>query len=209
MISFEFAALNYANSSKNEYQYKLEGFDRGWNKIGNEHRATYTNLDPGEYTLRVIGSNNDGLYNMKGASMHIIILPPYWQTWWFRLIILFFLVLLCFAVYVVISNREKLKSQLLFERQSTRKMHEIERLKHQFFMNISHEIRTPLSLISGPVEKLLDLEKEHSERRSLLEMIQRNTLNLKKLINQLLDYRKLETGILNYSLRKVTFQGLF
>ncbi len=202
MISFEFAALNYANSSKNEYQYKLEGFDRGWNKIGNEHRATYTNLDPGEYTLRVIGSNNDGLYNMKGASMHIIILPPYWQTWWFRLIILFFLVLLCFAVYVVISNREKLKSQLLFERQSTRKMQELERLKHQFFMNISHEIRTPLSLISGPVEKLLDLEKEHSERRSLLEMIQRNTLNLKKLINQLLDYRKLETGNIKLQLKK-------
>lgn len=202
MLSFEFAALNYANSNKNEYQYKLEGFDRGWNKIGNERRATYTNLDPGEYTLRVIGSNNDGLYNMEGATMSVIILPPYWKTWWFKLIILLILILLCFAVYVVISNREKLKSQLLFERQSTRKMQELDRLKHQFFMNISHEIRTPLSLISGPVEKLLQLESEHSERKSLLEIIQRNTLNLKKLINQLLDYRKLETGNIKLQLKQ-------
>jgi len=194
MLTFEFAALNYANSEKNEYQYKLEGFDRGWNKIGNQRRATYTNLDPGEYTLRVLGSNNDGLYNTEGASLNITILPPFWKTLWFRLVIVIVLISIGYTIYVFIANREKLKSQLLIERQSARKVQELERLKHQFFMNISHEIRTPLSLILGPLDKLLNNDLDAEIRKSHLEIIHRNTRNLTQLVNQLLDYRRLETG---------------
>ncbi len=194
MLSFEFAALNYANSEKNEYQYKLDGFDRGWNKIGNQRRATYTNLDPGEYVLRVIGSNNDGLYNTEGATLNITILPPYWKTIWFRVIIILILVSISYIIYLFIANREKLKSQLILERQSARKVQELERLKHQFFMNISHEIRTPLSLILGPLDKLINNNLDTGTRKSHLEIIYRNARNLTRLVNQLLDYRKLETG---------------
>jgi signal transduction histidine kinase/CheY-like chemotaxis protein/ligand-binding sensor domain-containing protein len=84
VLSFSFIALNYTQSSKNNYAYKLEGFDHDWNYVGDQKKATYTNLSPGAYTFRVKASNNDGLWNEQGASIKIIITPPFWQTWWFR-----------------------------------------------------------------------------------------------------------------------------
>ncbi|HVN49208.1 MAG TPA: two-component regulator propeller domain-containing protein, partial [Bacteroidota bacterium] len=86
VFSFEFAALNYISSSKNQYAYKMEGFDDDWNYVGNKHSAVYTNLNPGDYTFYVKGSNNDGVWNTTGASIRINIAPPFWQTTWFRLL---------------------------------------------------------------------------------------------------------------------------
>lgn len=85
-ISFDFVALNYTNSHKNEYAYQLDGYDNSWNYCGAQRFANFTNLDPGEYTFHVKGSNNDGIWNEEGASLKIIILPPWWQTWWFRIL---------------------------------------------------------------------------------------------------------------------------
>jgi ligand-binding sensor domain-containing protein/signal transduction histidine kinase len=85
VFSFEFAALSYANSPKNRYRYRLEGFDPGWNEVDSKHRlATYTNLNPREYVFRVQGSNGDGVWNEKGVSLPILITPPWWRTTWFR-----------------------------------------------------------------------------------------------------------------------------
>jgi signal transduction histidine kinase/CheY-like chemotaxis protein/ligand-binding sensor domain-containing protein len=84
VFSFEFAALNFTLPGKNKYAYKLEGFDKDWNYVGKNRRATYTNLDPGKYTFRVIGSNNDGLWNEEGVTLRIYIKPPFWKTWWFK-----------------------------------------------------------------------------------------------------------------------------
>ena len=85
VFSFEFAALSYANSHKNRYRYRLEGFDPGWNEVDSRHRlATYTNLDPGAYVFRVQGSNSDGVWNEEGVSLPILITPPWWRTTWFR-----------------------------------------------------------------------------------------------------------------------------
>jgi signal transduction histidine kinase/ligand-binding sensor domain-containing protein len=85
VFSFEFAALNFTKPGENEYSYKLEGFDKDWNYAGHNRTATYTNLDPATYVFKVKGSNNDGVWNEKGASIKIVITPPYWLTWWFRL----------------------------------------------------------------------------------------------------------------------------
>jgi ligand-binding sensor domain-containing protein len=85
VISFEFTALNYSSPEKNRYRYKLEGFDEEWTEVGSDRRfVTYTNLDPGEYVFRVLGSNNDGVWNEEGTSLAVTITPPWWQTWWFR-----------------------------------------------------------------------------------------------------------------------------
>ncbi len=93
VFSFEFAALSYANSHKNRYRYKLEGFEPGWNEVGSKQRlATYTNLDPGKYVFRVQGSNSDGVWNEEGVSLRIVITPPWWNTNWFRA--------LCAAVFL-------------------------------------------------------------------------------------------------------------
>ena len=202
MFSFDFAALNYANSFKNKYKYKLEGFDKDWNDIGTSRVATYTNIEQGEYVFKVIGSNNDNVFNEQGVELTLIILPPFWKTWWFRLLAIVFLALFFALILLMIRNREKLKQELVYERRAARKIQEVDRLKHQFFMNISHEIRTPLSLIIGPVDKLLDQKNTDEVILKNLQIIKRNTTNLKRLVNQLLDYRKLETGNLKLELRK-------
>ncbi|MBN1118964.1 MAG: response regulator [Bacteroidales bacterium] len=202
MISFEFAALNYTNSNKNTYKYKLIGFDKDWNDIGTNHSATYTNLDHGEYVLRVLGSNSDNRFNPDGLSLKLNILPPFWKTWTFRFIIIGVIIALFYLIYVFIINREKLRHQLIFERQNARQIQELDRLKHQFFMNISHEIRTPLSLIVGPLDKLLTVNMDRDTELSHLNIIKRNTTILSRLVNQLLDYRKLETGNLKLELQQ-------
>jgi ligand-binding sensor domain-containing protein/serine phosphatase RsbU (regulator of sigma subunit) len=84
VISFEFAALSYLSQENNRYAYRLEGFDKDWNYVGTQRKATYTNLDPGKYVFRVIGSNNDGVWNEVGTSLEVIVQPPFWRTWWFR-----------------------------------------------------------------------------------------------------------------------------
>jgi signal transduction histidine kinase/ligand-binding sensor domain-containing protein len=100
VFSFEFAALSYANSQKNRYRYKLEGFDPGWNEVGSRQRlATYTNLDPGKYVFRVQGSNSDGVWNQEGVSLPIVIMPPWWRTNWFRALCAAAFVALLWAAY--------------------------------------------------------------------------------------------------------------
>ena len=100
MFSLEFAALSYANSHKNRYRYRLEGFDPGWNEVDSRHRlATYTNLDPGDYVFRVQGSNSDGVWNEKGVSLPILITPPWWRTNAFRAVCLGLFLALLWAAY--------------------------------------------------------------------------------------------------------------
>ncbi|SOD95927.1 sensor histidine kinase [Spirosoma fluviale] len=105
VFTFEFAALNYTVPEKNQYAYKLEGFDNGWNYIGTKRTATYTNLDPGTYTFRVKASNNDGLWNAEGASLTVVITPPYWLTWWFKTLMAVFLVGTLYGAYRLRVNR--------------------------------------------------------------------------------------------------------
>ena len=100
MFSLEFAALSYANSHKNRYRYRLEGFDPGWNEVDSKQRlATYTNLDPGRYVFRVQGSNSDGVWNEEGVSLPIVITPPWWRTNLFRAAAVGLLLALLWAAY--------------------------------------------------------------------------------------------------------------
>ncbi|MES2734587.1 MAG: ATP-binding protein, partial [Bacteroidota bacterium] len=92
VFTLEFTALNYIFSANNQYAYKMEGFDKDWNYVGNKRAATYTNLDPGTYTFRVKASNNDGLWNEQGTAIQITITPPFWQTWWFRCLLTFIII---------------------------------------------------------------------------------------------------------------------
>lgn len=110
VISFEFATLNYTNSDKNLYAYKMEGFDKDWHYAGSVNNATYTNLDPGEYTFHVKGANNDGVWNETGSSIQVIITPPFWVTWWFRTLIALLIIYLAYTWYrarIKKINRQK------------------------------------------------------------------------------------------------------
>ncbi len=99
VLTFGYSALNYLQSAKNQYAYKLEGFDADWVQAGTTRTATYTNLNPGDYVFRVRGSNNDGVWNKQGTYITLHIIPPYWQTWWFRLLLLIGLLLMLYGIY--------------------------------------------------------------------------------------------------------------
>jgi len=194
VCSFEFAALDYTTPEKNLYAYKMEGVNPDWVYTDASRRfATYTQLDPGEYTFRVKGSNNDGLWNEIGTSVKIIITPPWWKTWWAYSLYTLFLVLTLYALRRYDLKRQKLKHELAVEHLHAEKLEEVDRMKSRFFANISHEFRTPLTLILGPVKQMLSGEFRGNFKEQF-KIIVRNGERLLLLINQLLNLSKLESG---------------
>lgn len=188
-FSFGFAALDYTAPANNQYAYKLEGWDNDWNYVGNERKAAYTNLDPGIYVFRVKASNSDGVWNEKETSITILIEPPFWRTWWFLLLV-FSLIL--FVIYRILAFRRAIELKKISEK----KREEVHQLKLQFFTNISHEFRTPLTLILGPLEKMLREVRDNTQLH-YFKMMQKNAYRLLDLVNEVMDFRKVESGVLH------------
>lgn len=195
-ITFKFAGLNYVNPNKNQYAYKLEGLtnDDDWHYVGNQKTATYTNLDAGTYTFKVKASNNDGVWNNTPRLIKIIVLPPWWETWWAYVLYTLIISLLLYFYYYYSLKTTKLKSELVYEHLIREKDQELYQRKLNFFTHISHEIKTPLTLILAPLEKLLILNEGNNRVQNQLTLMKRNGERLIRLINQLLDFRKFESG---------------
>lgn len=192
VFSIEFAALSFLHPEKNRYRYRLEGFNREWlHADGSSRKVTYTNLDPGDYTFRVIASNNDGYWNEEGAQLKITVLPPFWKTNWAFMLYASLILGALFLSRRLILERERMRFRIEQERQEASRVHELDMMKIKFFTNISHEFRTPLSLILTPAERLLDKTKDPAEKVQF-QMIYRNARRLLNLVNQLLDFRKME-----------------
>jgi ligand-binding sensor domain-containing protein/signal transduction histidine kinase/DNA-binding response OmpR family regulator len=187
-FSFGFAALDYTAPQNNQYAYKLDGWDKDWNYVGSERKASYTNLDPGTYVFHVKASNNDGVWNEQGTAITLIIQPPFWKTWWFLLLV-FALVL--YTVYKILAFRRNSELKKIGEK----KREEVHQLKLQFFTNISHEFRTPLTLILGPLEKMIK-EEQAAANLHYYKLMQKNAYRLLDLVNEVMDFRKVESGVL-------------
>jgi signal transduction histidine kinase/DNA-binding response OmpR family regulator len=185
ILIFEFAALSFSKPTKNQYAYRLEGFNDQWIHLGAKREATFTNLAPGSYTLRVKGSNGDGVWNEEGASLKIIITPPWWRTWWAYALYVILVISGLYSIY-----RFQLKRKL--EYAETLRLKELDTVKTRLYTNITHEFRTPLTVINGMVEQIRDNPRRWLEEG--LEMIRRNSDNLLRLVNQILSLRKLEAG---------------
>lgn len=193
VFSINYAALSYAIPQRNRYAHKLEGFDKDWNYVGNQHKATYTNLPAGTYTFRVKASNNDGIWNDSGTGLKIVIHPPFYLTAVFKAIyvILAFLALVLIFRFLIFRTEKKHQSEL--EALKSKKEKEVHEAKISFFTMIAHEIRTPVALIIGPLEKIMSNNGAIPETmRSDLNVIDRNSQRLLSLVNQLLDFRKVE-----------------
>tara|TARA_R100001143_G_scaffold63570_1_gene72059 strand:+ start:12819 stop:16958 length:4140 start_codon:yes stop_codon:yes gene_type:complete len=198
VITFEFAALDYSAPEKNRYMYKLQGFNDDWIDAGNQGTATYTNLPHGKYTLRVKGSNNDGIWNEDGLALAVFVTPPWWRTWWaYGMYVILFLNGLYFLRRYEL-NRFNLKNDLKLERVETDSLRKLDQLKSHFFTNISHEFRTPLTLIIGQIETLLDSENDRNRKKKLVS-VNSNAEQLLTMVNQLLDLSKLEAGKMEFS----------
>jgi signal transduction histidine kinase/ligand-binding sensor domain-containing protein/DNA-binding response OmpR family regulator len=198
MFSFEFAALDFRKQGSIEYAYKLEGFDEKWNFAGDKRFASYTNLSSGEYTFRVKTADGTVLSPGDGASVRVIIHPPFWGT---KLAYVIYFLMLIGILYLFrrsIIYRERLRNELQMEKNEINNIQEANFMKLRFFTNISHEFRTPLTLIKAPVEKLINSGDQINpeEQQYIFKLIQSNTNKLLRMVNQLLDYRKLEAGSL-------------
>ena len=188
MVAFSFASLSYCSPEKNQYAYMLEGFDRDWNYVGNQNRATYTNLPAGTYLFRVKATNNDGLWSTNEATLKIVVHPPFWWSWYAKL---FYLLLIGLIIWYYVHTRLKRaehRHQLEMQRLNEEKEKEVREARLNFFTMIAHEIRTPVSLIIGPLEKLMKVGSPTDD----LRVINRNAHRLLELVNQLLDFRKVE-----------------
>lgn len=193
-FSVSFAALSFMNPENNSYLYKLEGFDKDWMPADDSRRASYTNLAPGDYVLHVKASNNDKLWNEAGISLPIHIAPHWYNTWVARLVYFLIIVGLIGAVFLLLSRRNKRLHAEELDRVNTAKEIEVYQAKMNFFTTVAHEIRTPVSLIMGPLESIMkDRQKFSESQNDEFDIIHRNTRRLLFLVNQLLDFRKVES----------------
>ncbi len=193
----EFAAMELTDPEKNLYRHKLEGYDRDWVETDAKNRtATYTNLPAGTYTFRVKASNHHGVWSENERTLKVIILPPPWRTWWaYTGYSLLAAGLLLWARRNIV-RQERLQANLKLEHLELEKAKEVDKVKTSFFTNISHEFRTPLTLIKGPVNDMLEQFKDDPKVQQRLKLVQKNSDLLLRLINQLLDLAKLESGSL-------------
>ena len=204
VFSLEFAALSYANSQKNRYRYRLEGFETDWNDTNSSQRmATYTNLEPGRYTFRVQASSSDGVWNEEGVSLPITIIPPWWDTWWFRSLAWLALLGLLTAAYLYRVRQIRWRTVEL-EAQVTERTSELKvakehaesanKAKSRFLANMGHELRTPLNAVMGFSELLSFDSNLTGDQQSNLKIINRSGEHLLNLINDILDMAKIESG---------------
>ncbi|MUU79135.1 two-component regulator propeller domain-containing protein [Winogradskyella endarachnes] len=194
VFTIEYSSINHTRPEKTEYAYYLEGYETAWNYVGKKRSATYTNLDSGTYTFKLKSANNDGVWNESSLDLKITILPPWWKTIW---AILSYILLFLTGLYLlnkITRNRIRDKQLVLNERNNRLLEKELNEKKLQFFTNISHEFRTPLSLIIGPLEDIIKNDSENLPERvkNKHNTIHKNTNRLYRLINELLDFRKLD-----------------
>ncbi len=201
IITFSFIALSYSSPEKNQYAYRLEGFEKDWNHVDNRHHATYTNLPAGHYTFRVKASNNDGIWSDQEATLLVEVLPPFWWSWYAKAFYLLLAIALAwYYVHALLRRTEQRHQQELRELKEKQEQQQRE-ARLNFFTMIAHEIRTPVSLIIAPLEKIKNKDDD-------LKMIDRNAHRLLELVNQLLDFRKVEQQSLTLHFAPCNIQQL-
>ncbi|MCL2650232.1 MAG: response regulator [Candidatus Azobacteroides sp.] len=193
-FSIRYSALNFIFPDMNQYAYKLDGFDNRWNEVGNRRIAYYTNVPPGTYTFRVRGSNNDGIWNNEEAGIVIKVLPPFWKTWWaytfYGLAMAYFLLL----IFRYFKEKERLENDILLKQMETKAREEFHQTRNKLFTNFSHELRTPLTLIISPLEDIIVQEDLSLKLKQHLLLIRNNARRLLRLVNNLMDFQKKESG---------------
>jgi len=200
VFSIDYGAVDYLNEKAIKYAYKLDGFDKNWNIVGNKTTATYTNLPPGEYTFRIKTlpiSNNE-----NERKIALSVLPPFWKTdlAYFIYFLLGILLVYAYWKFVRFIHNQKLAVQL--ERMEKDKISELNRHKLNFFTFISHEFKTPLTLIIASVEKFFRDKVNTSAPPEELISIKKSANKLNRLIHQLLEFRRIETDHAELDLRK-------
>ncbi len=194
-FTLEFASLDLEAPQKNKYRYKLKNYDTDWSSISNINSATYKNLPPGKYTFLVQGTNADGIWSESTTTLPITITPPVWLSWYAYLTYSFLIISIFYFVLKNIYKINQLKNNVKIEKELTN--HKI-----RFFTNISHEFRTPLTLIRGAVENLNEQTNIPEQVAKQIKLLNKNADILTRLIDQLLEFRKIENNVLRLNLEE-------
>lgn len=199
-ITVYFSGLNFDMPRHTYYKYRLKGVNADWVESSPQDgigKVSYTNLAPGEYELEVFSAGFDKQWSQQSIRLLIVIQPPFWATWWAKLC---YLLLIGGAIFWIISRKMKRDRQ----RMEVEKNKELEEMKYRFFTNITHEFRTLLTLIITPVGSVLKRTADE-ETRQQLKGVSKNAGDLLQLVNQLLDFRKMETNGESLNLRSGIF----
>jgi signal transduction histidine kinase/ligand-binding sensor domain-containing protein len=212
VITFYFAIMDFTAPDKNQYSYKMEGFDKEWIYHGNKREATYTNLNPGEYVFRVKGSNNDDVWNETGASIRITVLPPWWDTWWFKVIVISVIVLIIISIFLL-RVRQLKNQKLLLEKLVTIKTAELNELnvsKDKFFSIIAHDLKNPFNTIIGFSEMLKDAIKsgDTDSIDQYAGMINISAVQTLRLLENLLEWANSQRGKVLFNPIPIKFSEL-
>ncbi|MBN2165995.1 MAG: response regulator [Marinilabiliaceae bacterium] len=208
VFSLSFALLDFNAPKNNQFAYKLDGFDDDWNYVANRNLATYTDLKSGTYQFNVKGCNSSGVWSLTTRSLTIIITPPWWQTDLAYVSYFVFILLLLSFLYYRVKIRLKMRQDRALRKIKIEKDHELSNLKLQFFTNITHELRTPLSLILAPLEEMINDKRMQEYYRRNMELIKKNANRLLRLINQLMEFRKIENAKMDMHLQKANIIDL-
>ncbi len=199
-FSLDFMALNYTVPHENRYAYRLDGFDKEWNQA---NTAVYTNLDPGVYTFRLKAYSENGAWTTPEKVIKVTVKPPFWRTYYAYISYVLIVVFIFWALrrssiqklkneFAREQERLEVKHLIEKERHEAEKMMELEKIKIKFLTNLSHELKTPLTLVLNPIENLM-FQENSTEKLEMLNLISRNAKRLLNLVNQLLDFRSIET----------------
>lgn len=199
-IIVRFSNLNYGETRYTTYQCRLDGYDNDWIDLGKDNSVIYKKLTPGSYTLHLRSKEADGTVVEEQCSMQITVNPPVWSTWWAILLYVIVLSLVLFFVYRHQMEMYRLRRHIEVERQLTE-------YKLKFFTNISHEFRTPLTLIEVAMARIRELPSIPSDMRQPVSNMQRSVERMMRLVNQLLEFRRMQNNKLSLSLQETEIVG--
>ena len=207
-FSFKFIPLDYLSGSKCEISYLLEGYQKDWIHLGTSNTIVFTNLPKGDYVLKVKCSNADKLWGEQYFLLPIVMLPPWWasNTAYVCYTILFFVIFLIVKRFV--KYQLAVRNNIRMKELEKQKIEEIHQAKLRFFTNIAHEFSNSLTLIYGPCEQLLRTHASHGITRKYINIIKSNSERMQTLIQQLIDFRKAETGHLKLEIERVDITEL-
>ena len=184
-VTIDYAAMEYVGADKIVYYYKMDGIDKDWNRPTDLRRVTYSNLLHGDYVFHVRSTNREGGDVDNEKTLVIFVRRPLWLSWWaiclYIIGVMLFIAIVVFGVAMYNGLRQKVKVE-----------QQVTDIKLRFFTNISHELRTPLTLIIAPVENILQNERISQNVRSQLEIVQSNSQRMLRMVNQLLEFRKVQ-----------------
>jgi len=211
-ITIEFTSLNYLNPEKNQYACRLEEVNKKnskWIQLGTTNKISYNNIEPGTYIFNVIGSNNDNVWNSKGASLRINVLPPFWKTWWFKLVSAIILILVVMAIFwgrlALLEKQKSHLEELVQERtqeitMQTNELKILNSTKDKLFAIIGHDLKNPFQAILGSISQLSDIEYdvEINKKRHLLKIIGDSVRNAAEILENLISWAGSHTRLISY-----------